>query len=210
MKRASARDVVRPRVLTITTNLVLATDGTTALESLLLAMPPNLPGTLISQHMPEGFTASFARRLATVTGLEVREARNGDSVVPGRVLIAPGHRHLLLSRSGARYVAWVKNGPRVNQHRPSVDVMFRSVAKAAGSNAIGVILTGMGRDGAEGLRDMRIAGAATVAQDKASCVVFGMSKEAIDRDAAGQVVGLGKIPGRLVRLFKLKQSRRQA
>jgi two-component system chemotaxis response regulator CheB len=196
----------RAQALAKTTNRVLAigasTGGTTALEGLLRAMPPDLPGTVVSQHMPELFTSSFARRLAGETGLDVREAEEGDSVVPGKVLIAPGNRHLLLGRSGARYVVSVKDGPAVNRHRPSVDVMFKSVAKAAGRNAIGVIMTGMGRDGAQGLLEMRQAGAATtIAQDEASCVVFGMPKAAIDIDAVDEVLSLTAIPGRLIRLF---------
>ncbi|MGV0950237.1 MAG: protein-glutamate methylesterase/protein-glutamine glutaminase [Azonexus sp.] len=211
--RANVREVLRTRDTTVprpqtlgrTTNRVLAigasTGGTTALEGLLRAMPPDLPGTVVSQHMPELFTSAFAQRLAKETGLDVREAQEGDSVVPGKVLIAPGNRHLLLGRSGARYQVSVRDGPTVNRHRPSVDVMFKSVAKAAGRNAIGVILTGMGRDGAQGLLEMRQAGAFTIAQDEASCVVFGMPKAAIDIDAVDEVVSLTKIPGRLVRLF---------
>jgi len=180
--------------LTRTTHQILAigasTGGTVALERILRAMPPNAPGTVITQHMPEMFTQYFANRLDQVTQVEVREGAEGDSVVPGVVLIAPGNKHMLLKRSGARYYVSVRDGPRVNRHRPSVDVMFRSVAQTAGKNAVGVILTGMGGDGAQGLLEMRQAGARTLGQDEASCVVFGMPKVAIDLGAVEKVVAL--------------------
>jgi two-component system chemotaxis response regulator CheB len=182
------------RALTRTTHQILAigasTGGTVALETLLRAFPPNAPGTLVTQHMPETFTRAFARRLDQVTRVSVKEAEDGDSVVPGVVLVAPGDKHLQLRRDGARYYASVRDGPRVNRHRPSVDVLFRSVAQAAGRNALGVILTGMGADGAQGLLEMKQAGARTFAQDEASCVVFGMPRVAIELGAADRVLPL--------------------
>jgi two-component system, chemotaxis family, protein-glutamate methylesterase/glutaminase len=189
--------------LSRTTNQILAlgasTGGTVALESILKALPANAPGTVITQHMPEMFTQAFARRLDGLCALNVREAVDGDSVVPGVALIAPGNCHLLLRRSGARYLVNVKDGPLVNRHRPSVDVMFGSVARTAGRNAIGVILTGMGGDGAKGMLEMHEAGASTIAQDEASCVVFGMPKVAIDLGGVDQVLGLEHIPRAILR-----------
>jgi two-component system chemotaxis response regulator CheB len=176
-----------------------STGGTIAIERILAALPPNAPGVLVTQHMPETFTRHFATRLAQQTRLDAREAEDGDSVTPGVVLVAPGNRHLLLRRSGARYLVEVKDGPRVNRHRPSVDVTFRSVARVAGPNGIGVLLTGMGSDGAQGLLAMKQAGGHTVAQDEASCVVFGMPKVAIDLGAAARVLPLGEIAGEIVR-----------
>jgi two-component system, chemotaxis family, protein-glutamate methylesterase/glutaminase len=182
-----------------TTDRVIAigtsTGGTQALEVVLTALPRVCPGIVIVQHMPEKFTAAFAARLNGLCQIEVREAQNGDRVIPGRALIAPGGRHLLLRRSGAQYIAEVVDGPVVNRHRPSVDVLFRSVAKSAGKNATGIIMTGMGDDGAAGLLEMKNAGAYTVAQDEASCVVFGMPKEAIKRDAAQKIMPLDQIAG---------------
>jgi two-component system chemotaxis response regulator CheB len=189
--------------LSRTTHKVLAigasTGGTIAIERILAALPPNGPGALIAQHMPETFTRHFAERLRQQTKLDVREAADGDSVIPGVALVAPGNRHLLLRRSGARYLVEVKDGPRVNRHRPSVDVTFRSVAHVAASNAIGVLLTGMGSDGAQGLLAMRGAGAHTIAQDEASCVVYGMPKVAVELGAAVQVLPLGEISAEIVR-----------
>ena len=156
-----------------------STGGTQALEAVLTALPRVSPGIVIVQHMPEKFTASFAARLNGLCQIEVREAQNGDRVMPGRALIAPGGRHMLLKRNGAQYHVEVVDGPVVNRHRPSVDVLFRSVAKFAGRNALGVIMTGMGDDGARGLKEMHDAGATTVAQDEATCVVYGMPKEAV-------------------------------
>lgn len=191
------------RSLSRTTNQVLAigasTGGTVAIEEILRSLPPNSPGMVITQHMPEMFTRNFAERLDRLTPLSVREAADGDSVTPGVALIAPGNRHMLLKRDGARYFVRIKDGPRVNNFRPSVDVMFHSVAQSAGRNAVGVILTGMGHDGARGLREMREAGAHTIAQDEASCVVYGMPKVAVEMDAAVEVLGLGEIPDGIVR-----------
>lgn len=176
-----------------------STGGTQALEAVLTALPRVCPGIVIVQHMPEKFTAAFAARLNDLCQIEVREAQNNDRVTPGRALIAPGGRHMLLKRSGAQYFVEVVNGPLVNRHIPSVDVLFRSVAKTAGRNALGIIMTGMGDDGAAGLLEMLNAGATTLAQDEASCVVFGMPKEAIKRGGAERVVSLSGIPGEILR-----------
>lgn len=192
----------RPQVarlaLTRTTNKVVAmgasTGGTVALQEVLTALPYDSPGIVAVLHMPEHFTAAYARRLNDLCTIEVREARDGDAVVRGRALIAPGNHHMLLSRSGASYRVAVKDGPAVNGHRPSVDVLFKSVARYAGRNAVGVIMTGMGADGAAGLKAMRDAGARTIAQDERSSVVFGMPKEAIRLGAAETVTSLQLIP----------------
>jgi two-component system chemotaxis response regulator CheB len=185
------------RAMTQTTARVVAigtsTGGTQALEEVLTALPRVSPGIVIVQHMPEKFTAAFAARLDGLCQITVKEAENNDRVVQGQALIAPGGRHILLKRSGAQYFVEVVDGPLVNRHRPSVDVMFRSVAKSAGANALGVIMTGMGDDGAAGLLEMRTAGARTVAQDEASCVVFGMPREAIKRGGVERTVTLGAI-----------------
>jgi two-component system chemotaxis response regulator CheB len=148
--------------------------------------------------MPERFTAAFAERLNRLCQIEVLEARNGDRVMPGRALIAPGGRHMLLTRSGAQYQVEVRDGPPVSRHRPSVDVLFRSTARAAGGNALGIIMTGMGDDGARGLKEMREAGAQTLAQDEDSCVVFGMPKEALKLGAVERVLALGEIPAAIL------------
>ncbi|MCG2577949.1 chemotaxis response regulator protein-glutamate methylesterase [Dechloromonas sp. XY25] len=187
-----------PSAMARTTDQVIAigtsTGGTQALESVLTQLPATCLGIVIVQHMPEKFTAMFAQRLNGLCQIEVREAQNGDRVFPGRALIAPGGKHMMLKRSGAQYVVEIVSGPLVNRHRPSVDVLFRSTAKYAGKNALGIIMTGMGDDGARGLKEMRSAGASTIAQDEASSVVFGMPKEAIKLGGAEQVMSLERIP----------------
>ena len=183
--------------MTKTTNQIISigtsTGGTKALENFLSQMPDNSPGILIVQHMPEHFTKSFANRLNQICSIEVKEAEDGDSVVNGRALISPGNYHMLLKRSGARYYVNVKKGPLVNRHRPSVDVLFKSVAKYAGKNAVGIIMTGMGKDGAEGLLKMKKEGARTIAQDEVSSIVFGMPKIAIEIGAIDHVLPLDRI-----------------
>ncbi len=170
-----------------------STGGTEALREFLQAMPRGCPGIVIVQHMPEVFTRAFADRLNRDCDIEVKEAVDGDRVLNGRALIAPGNHHLLVQRDGSGYVAQVTHGPLVSRHRPSVDVLFRSVAQSVGSHAVGVIMTGMGNDGAQGLLEMRNCGAQTIAQDESSCVVFGMPKEAIARNAVTAVVSLRRI-----------------
>ncbi len=186
-----------------TTEIVIAigasTGGTEALRVLLEALPVDVAGIVIVQHMPENFTKSFANRLNDLCKISVKEAEDGDSVLRGRALIAPGNKHMLLQRSGARYYVEVKDGPLVNRHRPAVDVLFRSTARYAGSNALGVIMTGMGDDGAKGLLEMKQSGAYTIAQDEHSCVVFGMPKEAIKLGAADVVLPLDEIPNQIIR-----------
>ncbi|MDQ0321468.1 two-component system chemotaxis response regulator CheB [Pararhizobium capsulatum DSM 1112] len=185
------------RAMAKTTEMVVcvgaSTGGTEALREMLEALPANAPGMVIVQHMPEKFTAAFAKRLNSLCEVEVKEAEDGDPVLRGHVLIAPGDKHMLLERQGARYHVSVKTGPLVSRHRPSVDVLFRSAARAAGANAMGVIMTGMGDDGARGMEEMKQAGAFTVAQDEATSVVFGMPKEAIARGGVDKVVPLEKI-----------------
>ncbi|KQQ47707.1 two-component system response regulator protein-glutamate methylesterase [Duganella sp. Leaf126] len=185
------------RPVTATTERVVAigasTGGTQALEEVLVALPDTAPGIVVVQHMPEKFTAAFAARLDSVCQVRVKEAVHNDRVVRGQVLIAPGDKHLLLRRTGVQYFVEVVDGPLVNRHRPSVDVLFRSAARAAGANALGVIMTGMGDDGAAGLLEMLNAGARTLAQDEASCVVYGMPKEAVKRGAVEKSVPLTAI-----------------
>ncbi|XTI71791.1 protein-glutamate methylesterase/protein-glutamine glutaminase [Acidithiobacillus sp. AC3] len=178
-----------------------STGGTQALEFVLQRLSATLPGLVIVQHMPEKFTAAFAARLNSISALEVREAQDGDRVLSGRALIAPGGKHMRLARSGAQFIVQVFDGPLVKHHRPSVDVLFRSVAEVAGRNAWGVIMTGMGDDGAQGLVTMHQAGAHTLAQDEESCVVFGMPKEAIRLGGVDEILPLEQIPQRLQQLI---------
>ena len=170
-----------------------STGGTQALEAVLKALPVDCPGIVIVQHMPEKFTATFAERLNSLCRIEVREARNGDRLKQGLALLAPGGRHMLLKRIGSTYSVDVVDGPPVSRHRPSVDVLFRSVAQSAGPNATGIIMTGMGDDGARGMREMFDAGAHTVAQDESSCIVFGMPKVAIELGGVKIVLPLNRI-----------------
>jgi two-component system chemotaxis response regulator CheB len=172
-----------------------STGGTEAIREFLMQMPSDCPGILIAQHMPEGFTSSFARRLDALCRISVTEAAGNERILPGHAYIAPGHSHLLLTRSGANYMTKIEQTDPVNRHRPSVDVLFRSAALAAGKNAVGVILTGMGKDGAAGMLEMKNAGAHNFAQDEASCVVFGMPREAIAIGAAHEVAPLQALPG---------------
>ncbi|NLD99078.1 MAG: chemotaxis response regulator protein-glutamate methylesterase [Fibrobacter sp.] len=194
-------------ILTETTEQIIAlgasTGGTEAIRYFLEQLPANTPGMVIVQHMPEHFTASFAQRLNDICDVSVKEASNNDSVLRGQVLIAPGNKHMLLKRSGARYFVEVTDGPLVNRHRPSIDVLFRSAARYAGKNALGIILTGMGDDGAKGLKEMYDAGAYTIAQDAESCVVFGMPKEAIAAGGVSKVLPLNKIAEEIIRMYGL-------
>jgi two-component system chemotaxis response regulator CheB len=189
-----------------TTDRVVAvgasTGGTEALRIFLEALPMDAPGIVIVQHMPESFTAAFANRLNTLCSITVKEAANGDSVLRGRALIAPGNSHMLLKRSGARYYVEIKDGPLVSRHRPSVDVLFRSVARYAGKNAVGVIMTGMGDDGARGMKEMFDAGAITVAQDEATCVIYGMPNEAVKHGGVHKIMALGNIAPEVLHLSR--------
>ena len=190
------------RAMAQTTEKIVAigtsTGGTQALEAVLTALPRVSPGIVIVQHMPENFTAAFARRLDQLCEIEVKEAVNGDRIISGRALIAPGGKHMLLKRSGAQYCVEVVDGPLVSRHRPSVNVLFRSVAQQAGKNALGIIMTGMGDDGAQGLKEMRDVGAKTLGQDEKTCVVYGMPKEANKLGAVEREVALAKIPQEIV------------
>jgi two-component system, chemotaxis family, protein-glutamate methylesterase/glutaminase len=185
-----------------------STGGTEALREFLEAMPLDAPGIVVVQHMPEHFTARFAERLNTVCRITVKEAANNDSVIRGQALIAPGNRHLLLKRNGARYCVELRDGPLVSRHRPSVDVLFRSAARYGGRNVIGVIMTGMGDDGAKGMLEMKEAGAHNIAQDEATCVVYGMPAEAVKRNAVDRVLPLGQIAGEVIRACALERPSR--
>jgi two-component system chemotaxis response regulator CheB len=192
-----------PRIMIQTTEKVVlvgaSTGGTEALRVFLEMMPPDAPGMVIVQHMPEHFTTEFAKRLNGLCRVTVKEAQDNDTVFRGQALIAPGNRHTLLKRSGARYHVEVKDGPLVSRHRPSVDVLFRSAARYAGQNAVGVIMTGMGDDGARGMREMKDAGAYNIAQDENSCVVYGMPQEAVKRGAVDKILSLENIAGMVLR-----------
>ena len=202
IKATSRGSVPSVSALTETTHKIIAigasTGGTRAIEEVLINLPAGMPGIVIVQHMPEHFTKSFAGRLNDLSALEVREAVDGDMVVPGSVLIAPGNYHMAIKRDGARYFVQVKTGPPVHHQRPSVDVLFHSVASQVGTNAVGVILTGMGADGAQGLLAMKNAGAKTYGQDEASCVVYGMPREAAEKGAVQHVLPLKKVAGALI------------
>jgi two-component system chemotaxis response regulator CheB len=192
---AAARMLLSERVIAIGAS----TGGTEALREVLAAVPPGAPGMVIVQHMPEMFTAAFAGRLNDLCKIEVKEAADGDQVTHGRALIAAGNRHMILARAGTGYVVRVQEGPLVSRHRPSVDVLFRSAAQVAGPHAVGVIMTGMGDDGAMGMLEMKQAGAYTIAQDEESCVVFGMPREAIELGAVDEVLPLSRITATMVR-----------
>jgi len=205
LTKKNSADVIlpaTPQILKETTEKIIAigasTGGTEAIRLLMEEMPIDAPGIVVVQHMPEKFTRLFAERLNGLCAITVKEAEANDSVLRGRALIAPGDRHLILKRSGHRYYVDVAQGPLVNRHRPSVDVLFRSVANNAGRNAVGVILTGMGDDGARGLLEMKKSGAYTIAQDEESCVVYGMPKEAVRHGAVGKVLPLGKISREII------------
>ncbi len=203
-EQKNSADVVLPaehRSFATTEKVMLvgaSTGGTEALKALLVELPADSPAILITQHMPETFTRTFAKRLDGLCRISVKEADHGERVLPGHAYLAPGNRHLLLKRSGANYVTELSDGPPVSRHRPSVDVLFRSAANCAGKNAVGIILTGMGDDGAAGMLEMFQAGAYTLAQDEASCVVFGMPKEAIARGGVTEVVPLEEMSKRLL------------
>lgn len=192
-----------------TTDKIIAigasTGGTEAIKDVLLGLPPDSPGIVISQHIPEAFSGPFANRMNDTCALTVYEAKDRQQILPGHVYIAPGNSHLLVVRDGARYICRLNDGPPVNRHRPSVDVMFRSVAENVGPNAIGIILTGMGQDGAQGLKEMHDNGAPTIAQDEKTSVVWGMPGEAVKLGCTDEVLSLDSIPGSIISLMKSKQ-----
>lgn len=204
--KISADAVLAPNTkpMTETTDRVIAigtsTGGTQALEAVLTQLPVTVPGIVVVQHMPEHFTSAFAKRLDSVCQVNVKEAETNDRVLPGHVLIANGGKHMLLRRSGAQYRVEIKDGPLVSRHKPSVDVLFRSVANAAGRNAVGIIMTGMGDDGAKGMKEMHDAGAFCIAQDEQSCVVYGMPKEAVKLGGVDISVSLNQIPAKIISL----------
>lgn len=199
IEKSNSADAILPSVAgryASTEKLIIigaSTGGTEAIKDVLTRLPADVPGILVTQHMPENFTKSFADRLNTLCKISVKEAEHNERILPGHAYIAPGHSHLLLKRSGANYVTELNQGPPVNRHRPSVDVLFRSAANVAGANALGIILTGMGKDGAQGLLEMRQAGAHTIAQDEESCIVFGMPREAINLGGACEVLPLQNV-----------------
>ena len=203
VQKSQNADVILPslsnRIITTEKLIIVgaSTGGTEAIKEFLIELPPDCPGILITQHMPEAFTNAFARRLDGLCKISVKEATDGERILPGHAYIAPGHSHLLLKRSGANYVTELNQGEPVNRHRPSVDVLFRSAANCAGANAIGVILTGMGKDGAAGMLEMKQKGAYNFAQNEESCVVFGMPKEAIAVGAVDEVVALSDMAKRV-------------
>jgi len=213
VEKKNSADVVLPslnRHIMTTEKLVIigaSTGGTEALKEVLTALPADSPGILITQHMPAAFTTAFANRLDRLCRISVKEARDGDRVLPGHAYIAPGDRHLLLARNGANYITQIADAPPVSRHRPSVDVLFRSAANSAGKNCIGVILTGMGDDGAAGMLEMKQAGAHTIAQDEATCVVFGMPKEAIARGGVDEIAPLPDIPRRIANCLAVNGQR---
>ncbi len=213
-RNAAAKSIALNKSLSQTTHKIIAigasTGGTEALKAVLTQVPPNSPGIVIVQHMPPRFTTAFANRLNSLCQIEVREARNGDTLLPGLALIAPGNYHMLVKRSGARYYVEVKSGPLVCHQRPSVDVLFHSVAQYVAANAVGVILTGMGADGAKGMLEMHQAGARNIAQDEASCVVFGMPKEAIKLGGVEKVVPLLQIPQVVFQMLSQPAVRRES
>jgi two-component system, chemotaxis family, protein-glutamate methylesterase/glutaminase len=214
VQKKNSADVVlskSTKAMTQTTEKIIAigasTGGTQALRKVLEKMPSTSPGVVIVQHMPEKFTTAFAQHLDEISPMDVHEAKKGDRVIPGRVLLAPGGKHMLFKRSGAQYLVDIIDGPLVSRHRPSVDVLFRSVARYAGANAVGCLMTGMGDDGAQGLLEMKQAGAVTYAQDEKTSVVFGMPKEAWKRGAAKELIALEDIPRILVNACGVRMKR---